>query len=232
MGKWIKTAARLVWESIGGKLAILPIVAATIVSRLKLVPGQEIVAGDFEIQVSWVVAAAIIVSWLIGGLLIKAVKLQRAADLDPQPDMSGREAFQHIVLHSKWALGRNPDRGNLYQDVDREIGGSARLGRLKVWGELTPSMKGGFPVRLREFPAEEWAHLHFDYPSCVSNSPEGARITDYSGNDWIYYENVEMCREQIFNLWPKANWFERRRDKARQNRLDFLKKEQESYVTR
>ncbi len=230
--QWLKTAAHLIWESIGGKLAILPAVSAALVARVDLTPGQVIALGSIDIQVSWIVASAIVFSWLIGGLLIKAVKLQLATDLIPIPNMSARDGFQHVMLHSKWAVGRHPDDGNIYQDVDREIGREARLGRLKVWGELRPSMNGGFAVRPKEFRPEDWEHLHFDYPSCVSQSDNGAVITDYSGKDWIHYERAALSQNQLFALWPKANWFERLCDKTRQDRLSYFKGEQKQYRLR
>jgi hypothetical protein len=224
----IGLAWRLLSEAVGGRLFILPTAASGILAFWGDLGMPEV----GSVPLVWIIPAAPLAIWIFFGLLNKAVSLQRTADLDPLPDMPGREAFQHVMLHSKWALGRNPDHGNPYEDVDREIGRAARLGRLKIWGELKPSMKGGFAVRPKEFSPEEWEHLHFDYPSCVSHSPEGAIVTDYSGRDWVYYENVEMSREQVFNLWPKANWFERRRDETWQDRLDYFKEEQKHYVTR
>jgi len=246
---WLKTAVRLVWESIGKKWVGLPAALALAVAlRVPLphpLPGidiaagplvisaldqKEIVAGPVSIPGNWVVAAAIIVCWLTLGLLIKAVRLQMAADLDPIPDMPGQEVFQHVMLRSKWVLGQEPNGGKLYDAVDRQIGTAARLGRLKVWGEPRQGMAGGYPARPREISPERWDSIHFDLPSCISNEPGGALLIDHSNKADIIYENIKMNQRQVFNIWPTANWLERFRDSTWKKRRDFLRKEQAHYA--
>lgn len=224
----IGTSLRLLAEAVGGRWLILPTAASGLLAYWKVLGMPDI----GSVPLTWIIPAVPLLLWVLGGLLLKATSLQRAADLDPEPNMSARDAFQHVMLHSKWALGRNPDDGNIYGDVDREIGKAARLGRLKVWGELKPKMRGGFAVRPSEFPAEDWEQLHFDYQSCVSLSPEGAIVVDYRKSEWIYYEKVEVSKTQVFNLWPKANWLERLKDRSRPRRLEFFREEQGAYVTR
>jgi hypothetical protein len=226
--QWLGIAARLIWESVGRKLAILPVVIAAAVSHFEIAPGQEIVAGPIDVQARWIIAAAIIVMWLIAGLLIKAVKLQMSADLDPDPDFPGQEAFRYLLIDSKWAVGRKWSNGNLYVDVEGELRDKAHQGRLKIWARDAAKMRssgGGFRPTLMQIQPSEWIRLTFDLTSCVYKQWDSAHLVDVRADRSDQYGDVQMNRRQLMSVWPKAPWWEKWFDSDRKEREENYTKE-------
>ncbi|MGH6661122.1 MAG: hypothetical protein ACREB6_06260, partial [Rhodospirillales bacterium] len=167
--------------------------------------------------------------YLTGAALVLAVgwayhELRMRLPEYVSPDVSAREAFRHLMLDSKWALGRNPDDSGFYHDIERELKDAARLGKLKVWARLMPRMRGGYPKALEEIDPSRWNDMDFDLVTCMGGS-DSATITDHSTTNWIYYEDTQLNQAQILVNWPKANWFQKHQDRLYKERKRFYSNE-------
>lgn len=211
---------RILWSAVGRKLVFVPTAATGILYWL----GELGLTGK-TFPVTWLIYAAPLVIWLTGGLLKQAVSLQKKIDLDPVPDMSLQDAFQHTLLRSKRAIGTTPDDEHFYTDVESAIRDEARLGRLQIWARPIQTFPEGFRETLSPIDPVDWDHLKIDLPSCVYNSSESANISDYGASRTRYLEDARVNMLQIFNLWPYASWWERKRDPFYIRRAQWFEQE-------
>lgn len=154
-----------------------------------------------------------------------------AATGHPTPDWSARDAFRHVMIYSKWALGRHPDDKKYYEAVQRTLTDSASIGALWVWAR---PVTGSFHTegKLQRLRAIDWKDLHFDYVSCASDATDTAEIIDYGNNSSDRYVDAQVNRAQVMSLWPKASRWARWRDGSYSARLQFHEQERDGYVTR
>ncbi len=118
---------KLLWQSVGRKLVLLPIVTTALLAWLELFGTK-----DESVSLAWLIYPLPIIVWLIIGLLVQNLSLQRKIDLEIVPDISLQEAFQHAMLTSKWVLGKSPDDDDFYTSIESEIRDKARLGQLHI----------------------------------------------------------------------------------------------------
>lgn len=163
---------------------------------------------------------------VIGFIFVPAIwrNLQRFIPQQILPDVSAREAFKHLMLDSKWALGKDPDIDGFYNLINGELKDAASLGTLKVWARVRPKMRGGYPEPLTEIEPSRWDKLTFDLPSCMA-AGDTAMLMDYSDSHWVYLEDAQLNKAQILANWPKANLFQKSMDKFYKDRKRFYSNE-------
>ncbi len=154
--------AHILWESVGRKLVLLPIAATGLLYWFELFG-----LGPETIPLAWLIYSVPIFSWLIVGLVAQNISLQEKVDLDPTPNMSLRDAFQHTMLMSRFAIGTDPDDEDFYANIESEIRDKARLGQLAVWARPIQEMSGGFRQTLAAVSPEKWDQYRIDLPSCI-----------------------------------------------------------------
>ena len=213
-------ALRILARAVGGKLFILP---ATLSGFFALLERFDVVVA--AVPMIWLIVAAPVLFWLLGGLLIQAVSLQKKLDFDPVPDWSMQKAFQYLMLYSERSIGTNPDDEAFYTDIEGTLRDAARLGRLCVWARQVQTMRGGFQQTMIDLPQSDWEHLRISLPTCVYDQAESAFVIDYRTNPWTQYEDAQVNRSQVFGLWKKASWWKRWRDRSYKRRLAFYEKE-------
>lgn len=199
---------------------LLPIVATALLAWLELFG-----AKDESVPLAWLIYPLPIIVWLMVGLLVQNLSLQKKVDLDHIPDISLQEAFQHVMLYSKWALGKSPDDDDYYISIESEIRDKARLGLLRVWARPIQEMSGGFRQTQSEVRPEKWDHYRVDIPSCVYDPEPSALIMDYTNRKWLRLDDAMANRQQVLKLWPKANWWERERDPEYVHRSKYFEEE-------
>lgn len=148
------------------------------------------------------------------------------------PDVSARWLFRHLLVDSKWSLGRGVQLGTdadekrtggeLYKAVQGALRDAARLGALQVWARKRGDMGMRYP--LEEIDKDRWENIQFDLMTCMGVEESA------TANEWLsvrpdILEDVMINRQQALRLWPKATWLERCRDKTRHDRLAFFLKE-------
>lgn len=150
---------------------------------------------------------------------------------DLQPTDSVRWLFQYMLTDSNWVVGRgvtpNDDHvsgGKLYRDLQAELRDAARLGKLFVWGR--PKEGGPWKPPLVKFDAARWDHLQFDLPSCMGLGGS-AELSEWPPGqlNWSYFEDAQINRAQVLQIWSKAPCWKRFRDKSRDSRIPFVRKE-------
>ncbi|MCH8082174.1 MAG: hypothetical protein IID52_07315, partial [Proteobacteria bacterium] len=94
---------QMLWKAVGGKMIVIPTTVATLLGVFGLS-----FDGQFANPLFWYVVATPIVIWAVFGLVHIAVKQKDQLDLDPEDDISVRFAFQHLIVDSKWVLGKRP----------------------------------------------------------------------------------------------------------------------------
>ena len=177
-----------------------------------------------------VIGALLITRWVLLAPyeLYREEKRQRDSlqnNLDPAPDWSMQDAFQHVMIYSKRAVGTNPDDDNFYTDVEGDLRDAARIGQIKVWAREGHTARGGFRNTLMELSPDVWEHYRISLPTCIYDQEESARITDYRTNPWTEYEDTRVTKTQILSRWPGASWWERWRDPQHKRRLAFFQEE-------
>lgn len=169
--------------------------------------------------------AALPLAWLTIGLIRQIIILQKQVDLEPCPNMSMRDAFQHVLLRSKAAIGTDPNDDSFYPNAESIVRDAARLGRLLVWARPLQDFSGGFRQTLSPIASEKWRDLRLDLMSCVYDAQSTARLSDYSKDPWNQFEDVQVISQQVLSLWPKSNWWERWRDPQDGRRLEWFEQE-------
>ncbi|TDI60723.1 MAG: hypothetical protein E2O91_04760 [Alphaproteobacteria bacterium] len=216
----------MIWKAVGLRLILLPAAASGLLFWVK-----ESFGSLPEISLTWVIVTAPLFVWLFGRVLFQAVKAQDELDLNPKPDVSARFAFRHLMVDSKWALGKRApvgknqnDPDNFYPEIEGTLRDAARASRLKVWAREEPSLrsKGGFKNTLEEGPAREWKLRRFNLPTCMDVNTPTACLGKYGGK---ILEDAMVCKKQVLINWPKANFFEKWRDPHYKDRLKFFKDE-------
>jgi len=215
-------ALRVLARAVGGKLFFLPATVSGIIAWLDYF---GVVVAD--VPVIWFIVAAPVLFWLLVGLLIQAVSLQKNLDLDPVADWSMQKAFQHLMLYSEHSIGTDSDDDAFYTEIEVTLRDAARLGRLCVWARQVQTMRGGFRQTIMNLPQSDWEHLRISLPTCVHDQAESALILDYHTDPWTQYEHAQVNRSQVLNLWPKASWWRRWRDRRYKQRLAFYEKERQ-----
>ena len=160
--------------------------------------------------------------------------VSNAIPRDLIPDISAREAFRHLMLDSKWSISRyvetseegkaNNTGGKLYNELEAELRDKVRAGRLKIWARPQVKFSGGLIQTQIEIEPSLMEGARFDLVSCMGMG-ESARIIDYTTQSWTVYEDVMINKAQMLFLWPKANWFEKKRDSTYEGRTKFFRKE-------
>jgi hypothetical protein len=166
---------------------------------------------------------------IFGAAVVTVNELRQQIPNDAHSNASVRWLFKYMLTDSRWALGRtvnleNPHNsgGDLYNDLQLELGDAAKLGTLSVWARLQD--RGGFRPRISQLESAKWDSLFFDLPSCMGIG-ESAVVYDNSDVRSIYYEDAQIDKRQALKIWPKASLWRRFRDKARQDRVAFVNRE-------
>jgi len=213
----------MLWKAVGGKLILLP----GAVSALLGFFGFPMI-GQFDNPVFWVIVASPLVLWLIGGLLIRAVKLQEKLDIVPHYDASASEAFRHLIMDAEWGIGKDASEDGFITDVEGELRDAARNGRLQVWARTIKTLKGGFKETLVPIPKEKWDFYKFDLPSCMFFGGRHASVSDYTKLPYTNYEDTRISRKQLILNWPKAGYIEKWRDNHYSGRREFYQQHQDN----
>ena len=177
------------------------------------------------VPITWLLIAAPIVFWLIVGLIVEALRLQKIVELEPTADWPMKDAFQYVMLKCKRAINTNPKSDDYYTNVQGDIADAARQGRLTVWARECTQFQGGFRQVLQPFDKEDWGKLHVSLPTCIDATSNGARVIDYGDTKRKEYEDVQVCKAQVTTLWPKASWWEIHRDRYAIKRKEFQEQE-------
>lgn len=186
----------------------------------------------------WVRVGAVVFGGLLGWWtykLFQTWKLNRSEvdeslayeeELKPVPDMSIRDAFKHILLYSKLAIGQDTDNEHYYDYPHREIIDKARIGRLNVWARKKQRYSGGFPEVLEPVSEEKWSNMAIDLPSMVYDEYETGIIRDETNwRDPIEFYDVQLNKAQVLELWPKAKKGDLKNDPLHEKRLAFFREE-------
>lgn len=223
MGGVASTAAMLLWRSVGGRWLLVPGFVSGCISLLAYsgmtMPGN--------IPLLWLLIAAPIILWVLAGLLLKAVSLQRQIDLHPLPDWSLVEAWKHLVLYSEWAIGRDFDakktsytanewNRDLYAEAQRQLQDGANLGRLQFWGRPKQNVT---IAAIKELRFDDWSAVSIGVAG-VHGLADSAWLHSYATDDT--YMDVMVNKQQFLQLWPRPNWIKRMRDKKLAKRKEFL----------
>lgn len=128
------------------------------------------------------------------------------------PNMSMRDAYRYLMLDSKWSLGRkvdpyeqsassNSSGGRLYGAINDELYDVLNKDRLKVWSGS------------KEIPEGRWKKdLRLDLTTIMGRD-DSAVVSDCRTNPSTQHYDVAVDKKQFLKLWPKATFFERRKDK-------------------
>ena len=208
---------KMYWAAVGGKLFLVPSAASASLGFFGL--PVTLTLGN---PLFWVAVLSPVAIWSIIGLLNTAVNLQDKIDLVPQYDVSVREAFHHLIVDSKWVLGKDPHAENFYPEIEGVLRDAARNSRLKVWARAAPAMRGGggFIETLAEIPPREWRGARFDLPTCMDFTSPFACMTKSSGD---ILEDVRVSQKQFLSIWPRANIFEKWNDPQYKRRKEFYR---------
>ncbi len=144
--------------------------------------------------------------------------------------MSLRDAFQHTMLKSKFAIGTDPDSEDYYTNIESDIRDKARLGQLTVWARPLQAMTGGSRKTLAPVSPEKWDQYRISLPSCIYDSELSALIIDHTNPTWLKHEDAQVNRQQVLSLWPRSSWWERIRDPANVRRLQWFEQERQGPV--
>lgn len=221
----MKRLLAILWESVGKKLILLPITAAGLVYWLNLFG-----LGDDPLPVRWAVFPTIIGLWLIVGLINQNVLLHNQIDLDPKPDQSLKEAFQYLMLESKWSIGKSPEDESFYPDIESEIRDKARLGQLRVWARPKKTMTGGATQTLAQLEPDCWDTHKVNIPTCIYDSEPSTIIIDYTKSEWALFDDAQVSRAQVESLWPRASYWVQKRDQTSNKRQEFFEQERKGPV--
>jgi len=126
----------------------------------------------------------------------------------PEPNWTLREAFKYLMLDSKWSIGRkvNPfssgsGPADPYNDMKATINKAIMESKIKFWYQHNT-----------EFGPKDVDDFDIDLTNCMG-SGDSAVLRLFSEGDWTRFDDVMVNKRQFISVWPKANWYQKYKDK-------------------
>jgi hypothetical protein len=164
-------------------------------------------------ELSWGWVFAPITAWLFVAYIRRWLAYEAKYDQTPEHDMLITDAWEYLLLKSKWSIGRDPslDKIQFFDSAHRQIRDNASLGKLRLWGRVYKPDRD--PGALVDIKFKNWDTVVFiaSYSARLKN-----QITDE------IFVDVMVNQKQFKTLWPKANILKIWRDKTLVKRSIYL----------
>jgi hypothetical protein len=144
---------------------------------------------------------------------------------DRWPNWQGRDAFQYLVLDSKWAANKGPGAKGfeLAHEAEEIVRDAARTGRIKVWGRDKQRLRSVGNNALYELPQDFWKDGRIDPLTFIYESLGNVSAARPFGAPTVLVEDLQFNRRSFLNEWPRRSWPFRMIDRRRGERRRIFK---------
>jgi hypothetical protein len=144
---------------------------------------------------------------------------------DRWPNLPGRDAFQYLILESKWVANRGPGAKGfeLAYEAEEMVRDAARIGRIKVWGRDKQRLRPVGNNALHELPQEFWKDGRIDPLTFIYKSLGNVSAARPFGAPTVLIEDLQFNRRSFLNEWPRRSWPFRMLDRRRAERRRIFK---------